>query len=267
MNIYFRELKAHRKSIIIWSLVMILFVFMGMQKYNALVGQSGDTTELMKLVSGMPKFIQSMWGLSSLDITTAIGYFGVVYSYLVLMAAIHASMLGSNIVYKEERDKTAEFLMSKPVSRSKIITSKIFAALTNIVIFNLVTFICAIFVLKGMTNQPIVKEIVLCMVSTFFVQLFFMIVGVCFASIMKKPKKSGTIAMFILLATYLLSLVVDITDKLAMLTILTPFKYFSSQDIFVSGSLSLWYILLVIALTIGMLVITYRKYNERDLNL
>ena len=57
------------------------------------------------------------------------------------MATIHAAMLGATIIAKEERDKTAEFLFVKPVSRSKIISFKLLVALVNIVILTIVAAI------------------------------------------------------------------------------------------------------------------------------
>ncbi|MFL6561849.1 MAG: ABC transporter permease subunit [Bacillus sp. (in: firmicutes)] len=62
------------------------------------------------------------------------GYYSLLYIYLLLMATIHATMLGASIIAKEERGKKAEFLFVKPVSRNGIITAKLLVAFTNIVI-------------------------------------------------------------------------------------------------------------------------------------
>ena len=62
-------------------------------------------------------------GFSDLDLSKVSGYYGMLFIYLLLMATIHAAMLGATIIAKEERDKTSEFLFVKPVSRSKVITT------------------------------------------------------------------------------------------------------------------------------------------------
>lgn len=141
MNIFVREMKANRKSLIIWCIGVILMVAAGMTKYEV-VSSSGQY--MNDIISSMPKSLQVMFGIASFDLSKASGFYGVIFSYLVLMAAIHASMLGSNIISKEERDKTAEFLMVKPVSRNKVVTSKLLAAFLNIVIFNAITLISSI---------------------------------------------------------------------------------------------------------------------------
>lgn len=267
MNIFFRELKAHRKSIIIWSLVMILFVFMGMQKYSTMVGKDGNTEVLMNLINSMPSFLKAIWGISSLDIASPVGYYGMLFSYLALIGAIHAVTLGTGIIYKEERDKTVEFLMTKPVSRSRIVTSKIMAALVNVVIFNVVTFITSIIVLKGLTDESIAGSMILSILAMFFIQLLFLMIGIGAAAIMKKPKKAGSITMSILILAFLLSIVADLSSKLEMFKFLSPFKYFEAKSFLASSRLSMGYITLTLIIVITILIMSYREYNKRDLNM
>jgi ABC-2 type transport system permease protein len=183
------------------------------------------------------------------------------------MGSIHASMLGAGIIYKEERDKTVEFLMAKPISRKTIITSKIMAALTNVVIFNIVTYATSFIILKGLTDANITSEILLSMLSTFLIQLIFMVLGITASSIMKNPKKAGALTMAILLGTFFLSWIVALSDKLEILTVLTPFKYFEAASFFKTNSLNVGYIILILVIICGLLKATYYKYERRDLNL
>ncbi len=267
MNIYFRELKAHWKAITIWSLAMILFVIMGMQKYTSMLAGDDVAEEMLELINSMPKFLQVMWGVSTLDITTPLGYFGVVISYLFLMSAIHSSMLGANIISKEERDKTVEFLMTKPVSRKTIMSAKIGAALTNIIIFNIVTIITSFIVLISLKAENIIHPLFISSIAMFLIQLIFMVLGVYLASAFKHPRKSSMIMTFIIMGTFFLSFVIDLNDNFKILTILTPFKYFEAKEFFISGHLNLGFVLLTIAIVLLILKDAYHKYEERDLNL
>ena len=129
MNIFIVEMKAYRKALIIWVFGIIFMVVAGMGKYVAL---SNSSQSINDLFAQMPKSMQTLFGISSFDLSKASGYYGMLFLYLALMATIHAAMLGANIISKEERDKTAEFLLSKPISRNKIITAKLAAAIMNI---------------------------------------------------------------------------------------------------------------------------------------
>jgi ABC-2 type transport system permease protein len=176
-------------------------------------------------------------------------------------------MLGANIIAKEERDKTVEFLMAKPISRKKIISLKLLAGVTNLIILNIVTFTASFFILKGLTTDNITKEIILCMTAMFLLQTLFMVIGAGIALVLKKPKKAGAITMGILIGTFILSLIIDISDIFKVLTILTPFKYFAAKDFITSGNLSIGYIILTVILIVSIIFISNKKYEERDLNL
>lgn len=266
MNIFLREMKANRKALIIWSISMILFVLMGMQKYQAFAGTGANTVDLNKMLETMPKMLQTMWGLSSFDVTTPIGYFGILFPFLLLMAGIHAGMLGANIISKEERDKTVEFLMAKPVSRNTIITAKVMAALINIVVFNIVTFVPTFILMSNLTTDSILTQVIISAVSMFLLQLLFMVIGIGIATMTKNYKKSASITTSILLGTYFLSLIIDMTGKLEMLNFLTPFKYFDAKDFLVTNKLNMGYTLLTFVIILAILIPSYIRYNRRDLN-
>ena len=48
MNLFFKELKSHRKSLIIWSLALVLFVAMAMIKYDATSAAGSSVNALLK---------------------------------------------------------------------------------------------------------------------------------------------------------------------------------------------------------------------------
>jgi len=266
MNIFLREMKANRKALIIWSICMILFMLTSMQKYAGLAGSGANIADFTAMLDSMPKALQALLGLSSLDITTPIGYYGVLFPFLLLIGGIHASMLGANIISKEERDKTVEFLMVKPVTRSSIITSKIMASLTNIVVINIVTFFSTMLFLTSYTTDSVLTKIILATIGMFMVQLLFLVIGIGMATMSKNYKKSGSNTVFIILTCYFLSIIIDMTGKLDMLNILTPFKYFDAKEFLVTNKLNVGYIALTLAIILVTLIPAYRQYNKRDLN-
>ena len=110
MNIFIVEMKAHRKGLIIWAFGILFMVAAGMGKYVAL---SSSGQSMNDLFAQMPKSMQAIMGIGTFDLSKASGYYGMLFLYLVLMATVHAAMLGADIISKEERDKTAEFLLVK----------------------------------------------------------------------------------------------------------------------------------------------------------
>ena len=264
MNLFKREMKANRKSLIIWSIGVVFMVAAGMGKYSSLEGTGQSMNALM---ADMPKSLQAIMGTGSLDLSTPIGYFGVLFLYLAVMAAIHAAMLGSNIIAKEERDKTVEFLLVKPVSRTRMITSKLTAALVNILIFNIVTFASSVgMVQKYAEGESVTADISLLMVGMFILQLIFLVIGTAIAAIYKNAKKATSLATGILLILFILSIAIDMNEKLDGLKFLTPFKYYDAKLVLEEGGFEPLYLALSALMLLGLTIMTYVFYRKRDMN-
>ncbi|MEH7886302.1 ABC transporter permease subunit [Bacillus sp. JJ1609] len=264
MNIFRREMKANRKSLIIWSMGVIFMVASGMGKYASL-GSSGQS--MNALMADMPKSLQAIMGIGSFDLSSPIGYYGVLFLYLAVMAAIHAAMLGANIIAKEERDKTVEFLLVKPISRNRMITSKLAAALMNIIIINLVTLASSIgMVQKYAVGENVTGNITLLMIGMFILQLIFLVIGTAVAAIFKNAKKANSLSTGILLISFILSIAIDMTEKLDGLKYFTPFKYYDAKDILNDGSFDSVYLALSFMLILILLAATYIFYRKRDMN-
>ncbi|TGE38535.1 ABC transporter [Desulfosporosinus fructosivorans] len=264
MNIFIIEMKAHRKSLIIWCIAVLLMVGTGMSKYEVFSTTGQSINDVM---SKLPKVVQAIFGIGAFDLSKASGFYALLFLYLVLMTTIHAAMLGANIISKEERDKTTEFLMVKPISRDKIITAKLSAAFVNIIILNIVTLISS-FVIVGYfgKGESVTGDITLLMAGMFILQLMFMFIGTALAAVSKHPKTSPSMATGIILVAYLLSTAIDINLKLGNLRYLTPFKYFEAKNLIPSGGFEPVFVILSVSIIAVSLSATYVFYRKRDLN-
>jgi ABC-2 type transport system permease protein len=265
MNIFMREMKSHRKSLLFWSIGVILMVITGMSKY-ASMSSSGQS--MNEMIAKMPTSIKVVFGFGSFDISKASGYYGILFLYLLLMATIHATMLGATIVAKEERDKTSEFLFVKPVSRNTIITGKLLAAFVNIVVLNLVTFISSLVIVGNYSDGEAVSgDIALTMAGMFILQLLFMVLGSALAAVKRRPKTAASLAAGVLLLTYILSIAIDLNASMEALKYVTPFKYFEAKNIMFGGGLEPLFIFLSVVVIVALTMVTYVFYQKRDLNI
>ncbi|WP_066071803.1 ABC transporter permease subunit [Neobacillus soli] len=265
MNIFLHELKSHRKSLLFWSIGVFLMVVSGMAKYAA---YSSAGQSMNDLIADLPKSLRAVLGFNALDVSKISGYYGMLFLYLLLMATIHAAMLGATIIAKEERDKTSEFLFVKPVSRTTIITAKLLAAFTNIVVFNVVTFVSLLFFIGKYNSdgEAVNGDIALTMAGMFILQILFMVIGSALASVKRKTKTAPSLAASILLLSYMLSIVIDLNERMEGLKYLTPFKYFEAKNVMLGGGFERVYIIISIVLIIAFSTITYVFYKKRDLN-
>lgn len=265
MNVFSREMKAHRKSFIIWSVGVLFLVISGMAKFAGLASSGQSMNELL---ASMPKSLQAILGTGTFDISTASGYFGVLYIYLVLMTSIHATMLGATIISKEERDKTAEFLFVKPVSRNKVVSSKLLAALVNSIMLTIITGISSYYLVgKYSEGESVGATIMIAMVGMFILQLLFLVIGSALAAVSKNAKLAVSLSTGILLVAYIVSIAVDLNEKLAFLKYFTPFKYFEAKNTMFGGGFDSLFLLLSFVLIMLFSLVTYVFYNKRDLRM
>lgn len=266
MNIFFKELKSHGKSLLIWSVALVLFVAMAMVKYNA-TASVGDS--MTALIEAMPKVFQSMLGLGYFDLNTPIGFFAATFMYLMLLGSIHGSMLGANILSSEERDKTSEFLMVKPVTRNVVILAKMCASFVLIVIFNIVVTVASVVIVNGYGKggETFTNDILALMVGFFVIELIFFVIGFFLSTVLKRSRFAPSLVTSILLSTFLFSVLADMFDSLMWLRYFSPFSYFEPKMLlgFVDPNL--------IQIGIGVLSIillsslSFVFYNKRDLEI
>jgi len=265
MNIFLRELRAHRRSLIYWSIGMLFMIWAGMTKFGAYEKSGQPVNELFK---GLPKGLAAVFGVGNIDLTKAVGFYAILFLYLIVMASIHASLLGAGILADEERDKTAEFLYTKPISRAKVITEKLLAALTLITMLNIVTLLSSIFIVDSYNKRASVnKEIILMMIGMFVVQIIFISIGMAAAAVVRKPKRAAVAVSTIMFSTFFLSLWLDMTEKLPWLKYFTPFKYFDGKEIVNNIKLDPVYIVISVGIIIFMICLTYVFYQKRDLSI
>ena len=263
MNIFKREMKAHYKGLIGWSIGMIILVSSGMAKFSALSGNGQVANDIFKT---FPKPVLAIMGIQGLDLNTVIGYFGVLYLYILLMATIHAAMIGAEVISKEERDRTSEFLFPKPVSRVRVVSEKLLAATVNIIILNAVTVVSSILMVavfaKNFSNNDLILVL---MTGLFIMQLLFLALGAALAGLFKNPKLPSAAATTILLVTYIIWVVIDLNSKLDNLKYITPFKYFDASTIIKAGHLDTFYVGLSLVIIVALITTSYITFNKRDL--
>jgi ABC-2 type transport system permease protein len=263
MNVFRRELKANRKALVIWSICMVLLVISGMGKYTA-YSSGGASADVF---NSMPFSLKVLLGIGSFDVSKISGFFAFLFPYLEITVAIHAGLIGTSIIAKEEIDKTAEFLMVKPISRTAVIMAKLSAALLNILVLNLVTFLSSIAIVAAYNKgESITKEIVLLFISMFVVQIIYFSVGSFFAAFLKQSKGAGSLTMAVLLSGFILSKVTSLTPHLDILNVLSPFTYFNIEDVVNKGSLNLIILFTGCLLSIALLFACNHFYNRRNLN-
>lgn len=263
MNIYLHEVKTKLNSVLVWSGSITALILVFMSLFTAFAGQSDLFSSLM---DSFPKELLVAFGMVDMDFTTVLGYFALLFVFVQICLAIQAANYGIGLVSVEETEWTADFLLSKPVGRTTIMTSKLLAALTALLITNIVMWISSfIFVSIFRAGQEIAyKPLILLLLSGLVFQLFFLTVGMLISQLVKRIRSVTPYAMGLVFGLYILNVFGDMVGEKS-LEVISPFNHFTPSAIVTKAVWDLPQVSISIAFIIVSLVASYILYQRRNI--
>ncbi|KAF0092459.1 MAG: hypothetical protein FD141_643 [Fusobacteria bacterium] len=263
MNIYIHELKTNLKSSISYLIGMIVFSAFYVSFYQVFTDEAFG---FLKMLEGFPPAFQNAFGLDIANIMSPMGYYAFVLFYILLIASIQGMNLGVSILSKEEREKTADFLMTKPASRSWIMMSKLDAAITIIILSNLVLYLTSYLSVTYIIKDDFsFKVFTLLHLSVFIVEMIFLSIGFLIGVFLKRIKSTISITMAVVFGFFAIgAFAVNASDD--KMRYLTPFKYFDTSYILKNESFELSYLLVGIGVILVSLVVSYLIYVNKDID-
>jgi ABC-2 type transport system permease protein len=261
--IYKREFRKNLKSLIIWGIVLGGIILMTLSIYP----QFTQDQETMKdLLKAYPDSFKEAFGMNRLDYGTLLGFYGVqVHFMTTLLGSIFSVMLASNIIAKEENEKTIEFLLSKPITRTRIITEKLFAVLTNILLLNVMTAVVCLIGFQYADEEVSMKTFGVLIIATFLMHITFAAVAFFLSAIMKKSRTITSVSLGIVLLSYFSSVVSGISEDLEMLKYISLFKYVDAADIITDKAINPLYLMVMLIVIVCSIALTYVTYHKKDI--
>jgi ABC-2 type transport system permease protein len=262
-TIYLHEFRTRLKSVIIWSLsITALIVF-----FSSMFTLFADQAALMNgFLAKYPPALKAAFGMDRIDLATVLGFYSFVFMFVQLCLAIQASNYGFGLVSIEESELTADFLMTKPVSRGQILASKLLAALTSLTITNLVVWVASFTAITlfrgGHEYEP--GTLILLLLSIGIFQLFFMSVGLAVSLMVKRVRSVTPYALGLGFGMYVLSAFSGIFGDVK-LELVTPFKHLDAPYIVQHGAFDTPLVLLNLTVTLIALAASYWMYTRRDI--
>lgn len=262
MNIFLQELRLRRKAQIGWAVAIIIFMVLSVVKFDTLAQDASMSEALLKQ---FPATVQAIFGMTGLSLTTLSGYFGVLFIYILVILSVHAGMLGSGIIADEERDRTTEFLLVKPRSRSAIVTQKLLAGLVYVVLlWGVVVGTTWLATLSLSSTGEFMRDFWHFMIGLGLTQLALFFLGACAAAITKNPKFPSRLVATLVFVSYLLFALVKLAPNLGALKYASLFSYFDAVSIINDGKLQVLSIVVFAGISLFGVILTYLCYRHRD---
>lgn len=261
MTIIKHECRQGQTSFLIWTasigflLAVCVFLFPEMK---------GEMDSVGEMFSSMGSFTAA-FGMDRLNFGTLIGYYAIECgNVLGLGGAFFASLCAVSMLSKEEKGGTADFLLTHPVSRARIVTEKLLAVLIQITAMNLLIFALSAGSMAIIGERIPWKEMMLLHLAYFILQLE--LAGICFGVSAFTRKGSVGAGLGIAVVLYFLNLIANITESAKVLKYITPFGYCDGASIVNDGKLD--GVLIAVGVGLGVLgvVAAYGKYVGKDIH-
>lgn len=260
MTLLKHELKQNRISLLIWTGAITFMLAICIFLYPEMKGEMESISDVF---ADMGSF-SAAFGMDQINFGTLLGYYSVECGNTFgLGGAFFAALCGAGVLAKEEKDRTAEFLLTHPVSRTKVVTQKLLAVFAQITILSFVVYTVSVLSMIAIGENVPWEEVNLLHLANFLLQIE--IAGICFG-ISAFLKRAGLgLGLGVAILMYFLNLISNITERAEFLKYFTPFAYTDGASIVTNVELDVKFIAIGMAYAVVGIAIAYWKYMKKDI--
>ncbi|MEZ3487133.1 MAG: ABC transporter permease [Lachnospiraceae bacterium] len=254
------ELKQGRMTLLIWTMVIAFMLALCILIYPEMETQMGDVSSMFAEMGGF----SAAFGMDRLNFGEFMGFFGVECGNILgLGGAFFAALLGISALAKEEKEQTAEFLLTHPVSRREIVGEKLVSVLIQILLLNL--FVAAVTAVSicAIGEEPDIRPLFLLLLAYLILQVE--VASVCFGISAFLNHGGPGIGLGMAALLYFLNIIANLTEQAKFLKYLTPFGYTESADIIADECLDVKYLSVGLVFTVIGIGAGFCRYCRKDI--
>ena len=260
MTLFKHELKQGRNALIIWTAVIAFMLGTCIIIYPEMKSQMSEVSEMF---SEMGSF-SAAFGMDKINFGEFLGYFSTECgNVLGLGGAFFAALLGITSLAKEEKEHTAEFLLTHPINRSKVVLQKLISVFMQIVILN--AFVVGITALSVLIvgEKPDAKLLALIFLAYFILQVE--IAAICFGISAFIGRGGLGVGLGMAALFYFLNIISNLTERAEFLKYITPFAFAEGADIITNKSIDIKYLSVGLVFTVIGIVAAFYRYGKKDI--
>ena len=259
-----RELKINLKSFIIWTSILIGLFLVVFLVYPSIINSAN-----MEMIDEMMKiFPEEMLKAFNMDISTIDSAFGWLktegFVFVLLITGVYSGILGSNILLKEESDKTIEYLNSVPVTRKNIVLNKILCGLFYIILMIVIIGIFN-FIGLSLSGEFDRKSYILLSITPLFSSIVIFAICLFLSTFTHKTKKTLGISLGIVFVSYFLNVISEIGESTEFLKYISIFTLADIRNVILNVSINPILIVLAICITVIFMILTMIRYEKKEL--
>ena len=266
-NLFLRELRSNAVSLLIWTSVITALTALTMSFYGVF---PENNEKILAMISIIPEGTLQFKGISDVDdLFSVLGFYSANnVIYMLVLGSIYSIVLASGILLREEYNKTAEFLLAWPLSRSDIFFSKVAAAFPNVLIINIVTAVVGYITLEIVKREPYSTDAFIIMsVYTMLLNLFFASLGLLMSTLVKRARPITTLSIGLVLILYFIFTISNITEGLSFIGYVTPYKFVGMDTLGPDYRLEFISVLYFCGLSLLLTFSAFRLYRRKEIYL
>ena len=259
-----RELKVNFKSFILWTIILIgifLVVFL-VYPYILTDDTMKSLDEMMKV---FPPELLKAFNMDMTSINTAYGWLkSEGFMFVLIIVGLFSSILGLNILLKEEYDKTCEYLSFVPMKRNKILSDKIIVSViymtSMVLLLGLFNYIALL--ISGDFN---IKEYLLLSITPIFIALPLFSLNLFISTFIHKSKKSISLSLGMVFIFYIISIISELSNKVEFLKYFSIYTLADTRGVIETISINPINVVISLGLSAILIIGTYINYSKKEL--
>ena len=260
LTLFLHEIKRNKLSLIVWSFAISFMLGICIVIYPEMQTQMGDISQMF---SDMGAFSEA-FGMDTLNFGEFMGYFGVeIGNTLGLGGALLAGIVGISALSKEERDGTAELLLTFPVSRVRVVSEKLLFSAFHVFAVNASAVIISTVAILAIDVEADAGKIALIFLANLIMQLEIM--AITFGISAYLNKNSIGVGIGVAFGLYFLNIISNLADGAEFIGKLTPFGYANSGYIIEHGKIEFLPVIIGLVIMGLGIAMAYEKYIKKDI--
>lgn len=215
------------------------------------------------LASYPPQFLEA-FGAGG-DILTFSGFLSFVAVYLELTVAIAGFGWGLGVFGRENRDRCADFLLTRASSRAGIFGQKLLACLVGVACATASLALSAVLASRVTDLGVDADRLVLAFTAMGGVCLVFMLLGALAGVLAPRVRSVSGWAASAGVIGFILAVLPDLADE-DKLRAISPFAWFSPAHVMDAGALDATYLPIACTLAAALLAIAFAAYARADIH-
>lgn len=258
-----RELKVNFKNFCLWAIITMFVYLLIFLVYPSII-EGMEVDSLNEMIKMFPEDLLKAFNMDISSIESAYGWLkSEGFVFILLIIGCYAGILGSNILLKEESEKSIEYIGTLPIKRKSIVLSKSLAGVIYIVGL---TAAIGIFNYIGLyfSGDFDKKQYILLSLTPIFSSVVIFFVCMFLATFFNKTKKTLGISMGIVFISYILNTLASLSTNIEFLKYFSAFTLSDIRNVILDRAYNTNLIIISCVISIVFIVLTIIRYDRKE---